>query len=127
MSLFPGAPRTGLGLAGRQGQKSHLTPAFQISYLQSPPARRAHPGSRGDATGHPGWGWGGPLSEVTLVLKWLVHTPKSPVQPEQARIQVLVWTSGLSIAGLFSNPARPAAPSTCCQVKALVVTFPLHC
>lgn len=62
-------------------------------------------------TGHPGWGWGagiwalGPLSEVTLVLKWLVHTPKSPVQPEQARVQVPVWTSGLSIAGLFSNPA----------------------
>lgn len=133
MSLFPGAPKTGLGLAGRQGHKSHLAPAFQISDLRSPPARGAHPGSWGDATGHPGWGWGTgiwalrPLSKVTLVLKWLLHTPNSPMQPEQARIQVPVWTSGLSIAGLFSNPSRLAAPSTHCQVKVLVVTFPLHC
>lgn len=44
MSLFPGAPKTGLGLAGRQGQKKHLAPSFQISDLRSPPARGAHPG-----------------------------------------------------------------------------------
>lgn len=43
MSLFPGAPKTGLGLAGRQGHKSHLAPAFQISDLRSPPARGGSP------------------------------------------------------------------------------------